>query len=264
MIASLFAVTGRRILSAAEGAGTTVVLAGRAVFSLRQLHRSLAQLKKQIAMAGFGSLLVLALISGLTGMIMVMQMGPTLRDYGALDTIGGIIGVTFCRELGPIWAAVIILARVGSAMAAELGTMKVNEEVEALRVMSIDPVRYLVLPRVVALVLVLPMLTAIADAVGLVGAAMVANSLFDVPFEVFRASAQEFLTISDFLSGLGKSAVFGFLIGAIACRQGLSASGGAEGVGRVTTSTVRLSVIFVLLADLVLTALVRQLEQGGL
>jgi phospholipid/cholesterol/gamma-HCH transport system permease protein len=147
-------------------------------------------------------------------------------------------------------------------MAAEIGTMKVNEEVEALRVMSIDPVRYLVLPRIVALVIVLPLLTAIADAVGMAGAAMVANSLFEVPFDMFQASAKEFLTLNDFFSGLAKSAVFGFLIGAIACKQGLSASGGAEGVGRVTTTTVRLCVIFVLVADLVLTAVVRHFGGG--
>lgn len=263
MLNAIFTVTGRAIMDAAEGAGRTVILGSQAVLRLRQVHRVLVQLKQQLAMAGFGSLLVLSLISGLTGMIMVMQMGPTLENYNALNTLGGIIGVTFCRELGPIWAAVIILARVGSAMAAELGTMKVNEEVEALRVMSIDPLRYLVMPRILALVLVLPMLTAIADVVGLAGGAMVAHSLFGVTFEVFRASAQDFLELQDFTSGLIKGAVFGFIIGCIACRQGLSAAGGAEGVGRVTTTTVRLCVIFVLLADLVLTALLRQVNGGG-
>ena len=259
----LAAVTGRALMDSAEGAGRVVVLGARATLSLRQVHRSLVQLKAQIAMAGFGSLLVLALISGLTGMIMVMQMGPTLQNYNALNTLGGIIGVTFCRELGPIWAAVIILARVGSAMAAELGTMKVNEEIEALRVMSIDPIRYLVMPRILALVLAMPMRVAIADVVGLTGGAMVANSLFGVTFEVFRASAQEFLEIDDFISGLIKGAVFGFIIGAIACKQGLSASGGAEGVGRVTTTTVRMCVIFVLVTDLVLTSLINQFTKGG-
>ncbi|MDA3959657.1 MAG: ABC transporter permease, partial [Planctomycetota bacterium] len=103
MITPALAATGRRIMDAAEGAGSAVILAGRAMMSMRQMHRSLAQLKQQIDMAGFGSLLVLALISGLTGMIMVMQMGPTLANYNALNTIGGIIGVTFFRELGPIW-----------------------------------------------------------------------------------------------------------------------------------------------------------------
>ena len=264
MLTPIFAATGRMIVDAATGAGQVVVLSSRAVLSLRQLHRVLRQLKFQIDMAGFGSLLVLALISGLTGMIMVMQMGPTLQNYNALNTLGGIIGVTFCRELGPIWAAVIILARVGSAMAAELGTMKVNEEVEALRVMSIDPVRYLVLPRIAALVLVLPILVAIADVVGLAGGAMVANSLFEVPFSVFKSSAQDFLELKDFFSGLIKGGVFGFIIGAIACKQGLSASGGAEGVGRVTTTTVRLCVIFVLVADLVLTSLLQHLLGGSM
>lgn len=254
--------TGRYLMTAANGAGQVCLLAWHAALTLRHIHRVLKQIKHQIDMAGFGSLLVLCLISGLTGMIMVMQMGPSLEQYNALGTLGGIISVTFCRELGPIWAAVIILARVGSAMAAEIGTMKVNEEVEALRVMSIDPVRYLVMPRMVALLLVAPVLTAFADLIGILGGAIVAQSLFGVTLEQFADSARSFLTVQDFYSGLIKGAVFGVIIGAIACKQGLSASGGAEGVGRVTTTTVRLCVIFVLLADLVLTRVV--FHGGGL
>ncbi|MHC5068568.1 MAG: MlaE family ABC transporter permease [Planctomycetota bacterium] len=263
MLASVLGGVGRHLLATCAGAGRTVILCGGALLSARQLHRTLAQLRRQLDVAGFGSLLVLSLIAGLTGMIMVMQIGPTLEEYNALGTLGGIIGVTFCRELGPIWAAVIILARVGSAMAAELGTMKVNEEVEALRVMGVNPLRYLVMPRILALVAVMPLLTAIADVVGLSGGAFVAESLFGVTPRSFWDSASNFLDLDDLYGGLIKSAVFGLVIGAIACKQGLSASGGAEGVGRVTTTTVRLCVIFVLIADLVLTAVLRLLFEGG-
>jgi len=256
MLKPVFESTGRLLLESANGAGRVCILVGQTAANLRQVHRVLNQLKHQIDLAGFGSLLVLSLISGLTGMIMVMQMGPSLAQYNALETLGGIISVTFCRELGPIWAAVIVLARVGSAMAAELGTMKVNEEVEALRVMSIDPVRFLVMPRILALLLVSPVLTAFSDLVGIIGGAVVAKSLFAVTYEQFQNSAQDFLSLKDFYSGLIKGAVFGVIIGAIACKQGLSADGGAEGVGKVTTTTVRLCVIFVLVADLVLTRFV--------
>jgi phospholipid/cholesterol/gamma-HCH transport system permease protein len=125
--------TGRGIMERAEIAGRALVLFYQAMGQVRTVSRSVPMLIKQIESIGFGSLVVLALISGLTGMIMAVQMGATLQDYGALETLGGLIAVTFCRELGPIWAAVIILARVGSAMAAELGTMAVNEEIDALR-----------------------------------------------------------------------------------------------------------------------------------
>ena len=255
----MLAATGRMVIQTVTGAGQSVLMCIRALAFTGQLHRGLRQLFKQIEMAGFGSLLVLSLIAALTGMIMVVQMAPTLADYNALNTLGGIIGVTFCRELGPIWAAVIMLARVGSAMAAELGTMKVNEEVEALKIMNIDPNRYLVMPRIIALIVVMPLLTALADVVGLLGGAGVANSLFGVTFESFKSSAQSFLDWKDFWGGLIKSAVFGLIIGAIACKQGLSASGGAEGVGKVTTDTVRLCVIFVLVTDLVLTSALRMI-----
>ena len=176
---------GRQLVMSITTAGRATVLLGQATLALRYVHRSTRMITAQIDMAGFGSLLVLALIAGLTGMIMAMQMGPVLEDYNAIDTLGGIIAATFCRELGPIWAAVIVLARVGSAMAAQIGTMVVNEEVDALRVMSIDPIRYLVMPRILALILVMPILTALADTVGLAGGALVAHSLFDVPVGSF-------------------------------------------------------------------------------
>jgi len=253
----LLAATGRMVIDAISGAGESLLLLGRASVWLRALHRTMHQLLRQLDMAGFGSIIVLSMIAAITGMIMVMQTGPTLEEYGAIDQIGGVIGVTFCRELGPLWAAVIVLARVGSAMAAELGTMAVNEEVDALRVMGIEPERYLVMPRIVALVLAMPLLTALADVVGLAGGAGVALSLFGVPFNTFYNGAQALLDWQDFYGGLIKSTFFGAIIGTIACYQGLATREGAVGVGRATTNTVRLSVIFVLIADLILTSYIQ-------
>ena len=254
--------TGAAVMTACQGAGHAVRLAGEAAGTLREAWRSRHLIAAQVDLAGIGSILVLSLIAGLTGAIMVMQMGPSLETYGAMNTVGGMIGVTFTRELGPIWAAVIVLARVGSAMAAEIGTMTVNEEVEALRVMGVNPVRYLVMPRLLALTLVMPILTAIADLVGLAGGALVAHLTFGVPYSTFIESAIDFVHRNDFIGGLLKSLFFGAIIGAIACSQGLRTQGGAEGVGRSTTATVRLCVIFVLLADLVLTQTMRLLLPG--
>jgi len=251
--------TGKGILERAQVAGRACLLFYQAMGYLSQAGRALPTIIKQVEFIGFGSLVVLSLISGLTGMIMAVQMGATLEDYGALNTLGGLISVTFCRELGPIWAAVIILARVGSAMAAELGTMAVNEEIDALRSMSIDPVRYLVMPRLLALIIAMPILTLIADFVGILGGAMISSATFGVTISAFFESAtdRQFLEYSDVVGGLIKSVFFASLIGTIACDQGLHTSDGAEGVGKSTTRTVVLSVIFVLLMDLFLTTFVQ-------
>ena len=249
--------TGRGILERAQVAGRACLLFYQAMGYVSVVGRSWPMLLKQVEFVGFGSLVVLSLISGLTGMIMAVQMGATLQDYGALNTLGGLIGVTFARELGPIWAAVIILARVGSAMAAELGTMAVNEEVDALRSMSIDPLRYLVMPRILSLMITMPLLTAIADFVGMLGGAMISSATFGLTVRSFFDSAKEMLEFSDIFGGLIKSVFFACLIGSIACDQGLNTSDGAEGVGKSTTRTVVLSVIFVLLMDLFLTSFVQ-------
>jgi phospholipid/cholesterol/gamma-HCH transport system permease protein len=252
-------IIGRDIIARAAIAGRAVILLVSAIKTLPLVHRCRLTLIRQLDMAGFGSIVVLALITGLTGMIMAVQTGSELQRFGVLDNLGAIIGATFCREMGPIWAAVIILARVGGAMAAELGTMNVNEEVDALRLMSIDPVRYLVMPRILALVIAMPLLTAIADGVGLLGGALVSKAQFGQPLQVFFDSAQGLLDGLDFWSGLFKSVVFALVIGTIACDQGLATSNGAEGVGKATTTTVVLSVIFVLLTDFALNFVILRL-----
>jgi len=212
---------------------------------------------RQIEMAGFGSIVVLALVAGLTGMIMAMQTGFELQKLGLEAKLGAIIGATFLREMGPIWCAIIILARVGAAMAAEIGTMAVNEEVDALRVMSINPVRFLVLPRILALVISMPLLTAIADFVGLAGGAMVSQALFDVSIAKFKESAILLLNGPDFWYGVFKSGIFACIIGTIACDRGLNTQDGAEGVGRATTSTVVMCVVFVLISDMILNTFIQ-------
>ncbi len=246
--------TGGVLSTHAAQAGRPVTLFLAACRNVMYAPRNVAQLIRQIDVGGYGSILVLSLIAGLTGMIMAVQTGTELQRFGVLDNLGAIIGATFCREMGPVWAAVIVLARVGSSMAAELGTMTVNEEVDALRVMSIDPVRYLVVPRILALVISMPMLTAIADAVGILGGGFATQAIFGQPLSVYMDSAWSLLTGLDFYSGLGKSIVFAVIIGTIACDQGLHTRGGAEGVGRATTATVVLSVVFVLLANLIMTS----------
>ena len=249
--------TGGELLKQARHAGRAVLLFIDTCAQLRNTGRVIPQLLRQIEQAGFGSILVLALVAGLTGMIMAMQTGFELQKMGLEAKLGAIIGATFLREMGPIWCAIIILARVGAAMAAEIGTMAVNEEVDALRVMSINPVRYLVLPRMLALVISMPLLTAIADFVGLAGGAMVSQAMFDVTIAKFKESAILLLNGPDFWYGVFKSGIFACIIATIACDRGLNTQDGAEGVGRATTSTVVLCVVFVLIADMILNTFIQ-------
>lgn len=250
---TVLSTTGRTINRQANAAGRALILFIDAMRAVREVASSTRQLLRQIEHSGFGSLLVLSLIAGLTGMIMAVQIGFTLSSYGVADQLGGLIAITFCRELGPIWAAVIVLARVGAAMAAELGTMTVNEEVDALRMMSIDPVRYLVMPRIVGLIVVMPVLALVANAVGILGGLAVASGQFEQTSATYFQGIQNHLTTGDVISGLVKSCVFGAIIGTIACDRGLTTSDGAEGVGRSTTMSVVFNVIFVLIADLIMT-----------
>ena len=236
--------TGGVLMKQARSAGRTVLLFVDTCAQLPNTGRVLPQLMRQIEMAGFGSIIVLALIAGLTGMIMAMQTGFELQKMGLQENLGAIIGATFLREMGPIWCASIILARVGAA-------------IDALRVMSINPVRYLVLPRVLALVIAMPLLTAIADFVGLAGGALVSQAMFDVTIAKFKESAILLLNGPDFWYGVFKSAAFACIIGTIACDRGLNTTDGAEGVGRATTSTVVLSVVFVLVSDFILNAFIQ-------
>lgn len=250
--------TGRSLMRSMQGAGRACLLFFDACGYLSQVSRSTAQLVRLVEMSGVGSVFVLSLIAFLTGTIMALQTGTELARISSdlVGNLGAIIGATFVRELGPIWAAVIVLARVGGAMAAELGTMAVNEEIDALRVMSINPVRYLVMPRILSLIIVMPLLTTIADWVGMFGGGVISKFTFNVHTAVYIESAKGILTGLDFWSGLLKSCVFGAIIATIACDRGMNTQDGAEGVGRSTTETVVLSVVFVLVADLFLNGFI--------
>jgi phospholipid/cholesterol/gamma-HCH transport system permease protein len=238
-------------------AGRALLLFVDACTHLTAAGRSTKTVVRQLEIAGFGSLMVLSLIAGLTGMIMAVQTGTALQKYGVEGQLGAIISATFCREMGPIWAAVIILARIGAAMSAEIGTMVVNEEVDALRMMSINPVRFLVMPRILALTIAMPILTAVADWVGMLGGALIASASFNGTFGQYMESAQQSLDSFDFFSGLFKSVIFAWIIGTISCDRGLNTSDGAEGVGRATTDSVVLNVIFVLIADMIMTSFIQ-------
>jgi phospholipid/cholesterol/gamma-HCH transport system permease protein len=210
---------------------------------------------EQLDRIGWRSLNVVNLTAVFTGMVLALQMGGFLSRFGATIYVSRIMGISLLREMGPVLTALMIGARVGAGIAAELGSMTVTEQVDALRALASSPVKKLVVPRVLATIVILPVLTMIADAVGLFGGWLISVTQLGVSGELFYTSLIRNVHISDLASGLGKALFFGYLISIIACHEGLGAQGGADGVGRATTSAVVSASISILVADFFLTKL---------
>ena len=192
---------------------------------------------------------IVLLINFLIGFVMGFQSAVQLKQFGANIFVADLVGLSITRELGPLMTAIIVCGRSGAAFAAELGTMKVSEEVDALRTMGFGPWRYLVIPRMLALILVMPILTLLADLVGILGGLLVGILSLDLSITAYLNETRNALHMWDIFQGLIKSGVFGFAIGLIACQQGLATSGGAEGVGRRTTAAVVTSLFALILID---------------
>lgn len=196
---------------------------------------------------------IVVLINFLIGFVMAFQGAVQLKQFGANIFVADLVGLSIARELGPLMTAIIICGRSGAAFAAELGTMTVSEEIDALRTMGFGPMRFLVLPRALALMAVAPLLTLIADVVGMVGGLFVGIASLDLTVVGYFNETQKALTMWDVFSGIIKSVVFALVIALIACQQGLATAGGAEGVGRRTTSAVVATLFALILVDAVFT-----------
>ena len=209
----------------------------------------------QTVFAGLDSLIIVFFVDFFIGMVLAMQSAYQLEQLGATIYVAALVGVSMTREIGPVLTALVIAGRVGAAITAELATMKVTEQVEALQTISLNPVRYLVVPRFLALLLMLPCLVILGDLIGMLGGYVIGTVNLGLSSGLYIDTTIEFLTVKDIMTGLLKSAVFGMIIAMIACYQGLSTEGGAEGVGRSTTRSVVTSFILIIMADAVLTAL---------
>ena len=198
--------------------------------------------------AGVNALPIVALVSFLMGVIMAFQGAISLRRFGADIFVANLVGLAMLRELGPLMTAIILAGRSGSAFAAELGTMKVREEIDALKTMGLDPVRFLVVTRVTAAVVMMPLLTVFADLLGLVGGAVVMRS-FGIPVITFYHQVQYQVTYGSFVGGLVKSFVFGILVAAIGCLRGLQTTTGASAVGESTTRAVVSGIVLIVITD---------------
>jgi phospholipid/cholesterol/gamma-HCH transport system permease protein len=204
---------------------------------------------------GVGSVPIVSLICMFIGMILAMQTAYQLAKFGATLYVASLVSVSVVRELGPLITAILVSGRVGAGVAAELGTMSVSEEITALRMMALNPVRILLVPRVAGLLIALPILTLIGDAVAILGGLLIGWGYLHIPPELFYKIAVEGLVMRDFLTGFAKSVIFAVLIALIACYKGYSVRGGAVGVGTATTETVVSSIVAVIVADLLFTAL---------
>ncbi len=204
---------------------------------------------------GRDALPIVALISFLMGLITAFQAAVQLSQFGADIYIANLVGLSITRELGPLMTAIIAAGRSGAAFAAEIGTMKVSEEVDALAAMGLDRTRFLVTPKVLALVLMLPCLTIFADLVGVLGGLVVSIIGLDIPTQVYFRQMALYMTIWDPVSGLIKSVVFAFLIAGVGCLRGFQAREGAESVGRITTSAIVAGIFAIIVADAVFTVL---------
>jgi len=208
----------------------------------------------QMVMAGVNSIPIVALISVFIGIVLALQGAYQLQKLGAASYVTALVGVSVTRELGPLITAIIIAGRSGSAFAAELGTMKVSEEIDALEAMGLNSVRYLVVPKYLALLVMMPCLTLISDTSGIVGGGIFVVLQLDQTFRSFLTATTDALVMHDITTGLIKSLEFGLIITGVGCYEGFMVKGGAEGVGKATTSAVVISIFLIILADVVFTA----------
>jgi len=228
------------------------LLAARAARGLFRKPHYLPETVTQMDDIGVGSLTIVILTGFFTGGVLTLQTYQTLASYGAVDQLGYLVGVALVRELGPVLTALMVTGRVVSAISAELGSMVVSEQIDAMRALGTDPVRKLVAPRILALMITLPLLTLIGDIVGIAGGWVVSTWLFDLPSSMFMSSVRDGITTDDIQGGIIKPLFFAFLMGTIACHKGLRTEGGTVGVGRSTTTAVVTASIIVIIADFLL------------
>jgi len=227
----------------------STLLAARSFRGAFKKPRYIPEIIAQMDAIGVGSLTIIILTGFFTGGVLTVQTFPTLKSYGAQSQTGYLVAVSLVRELGPVLCALMVTGRVGSAISAELGSMVVSQQIDAMRALGTDPVRKLVAPRVFALLISLPLLTVLADVLGIFGGWVTGVSLYSISSSVFIAAVRDGITTDDLIGGVVKPIVFSLIIGTIACRQGLSTEGGTVGVGRSTTRAVVMASIIVIIAD---------------
>jgi phospholipid/cholesterol/gamma-HCH transport system permease protein len=245
----------KQITSILDGVGSTVLLLWRSLGYLVTLPRQFRRFIEQCYLIGYTTLPIVAILSFFIGSVLALQAGYSVEDYGAKQFIGSLVGLSMARELGPVMVAILVAGRVGSAIAAELASMKVYQEIDALETMNIPPARMLVMPRLAAIVVMMPALTIISNLVGWFGGAIVARyiSFIDIAPEEYFAALKQFTKFKDVLAGLMKAEVFGFVVVLVCCDIGLNTRGGPREIGAAVTRAVVISLILILVLDYFVT-----------
>jgi len=235
--------------------GEIVMLFWRTLKALPTTWRQRQKVLDQFFEIGNASLLMVCVLSFFIGGVLALQTGPVLVERGLASAVGGLVGISMAKELAPIMMAILIAGRIGSAMAAEIGSMRVYQEIDALRTMNINPVHYLVLPRIVAIAVALPMLVTFSILVGWLGGALVAsaNDRIAIGFSAFFTNLREVVELKDVANGIFKSFCFALIVGVVSCQQGLATIGGPRGIGRSVTKAVVNSIVLIVIFDYILT-----------
>jgi phospholipid/cholesterol/gamma-HCH transport system permease protein len=238
-----------------ENIGEIVLLFWRTLMALPLAWRQRQKVFDQFFEIGNASLLMVCVLSFFIGAVIALQTGPVLVDRSLSSAVGGIVGISIAKELAPVMMAILIAGRIGSAMAAEIGSMRVYQEIDALRTMNINPIHYLVLPRLIAMAFALPMLVLVAILVGWFGGAVVAeaNNHINVPFQEFYSGLRQIVEPKDVANGVFKSFCFALIIATVSCHQGLMTIGGPRGIGRSVTKAVVNSIVLIVIFDYILT-----------
>lgn len=242
-----------------DGIGTFVLLTGRTLAWLVRPPFRMGQLLAAMEFIGVQSIFIVALTGTFSGMVLALQTVNSLRKFGAEGVVGSIVAISLTREISPVFSALMVTARAGSAMAAELGNMRVTEQIDAIVTMGVSPVQYLLSPRLLASVVMVPLLCVLYTCVGMAGAWFVAIDGLGVDPGIFLSNIEKYAVPHDFWMGETKAVVFGFLVSAVSCNQGFFASGGARGVGLATTRAVVQSSVVILIANYIITSLMTEL-----
>src|SRR6266699_4333173 len=238
-----------------QNIGEMVVLFWQTLLSLPLTLRQRQKVFDQFFEIGNASLLMVCILSFFIGGVIALQTGPLLVERSLANAVGGLVGISLARELAPVMMSILIAGRIGSAMAAEIGSMQVYQEIDALRTMNINPIHYLVLPRLIAISIALPVLVLFSILVGWFGGAFVSvfNQKISITFQAFFSTLRDVVDVGDIANGLFKTLVFAVVIGTVSCHQGLVTLGGPRGIGRSVTKAVVNSIVLILILDYFVT-----------
>ncbi len=255
MINNWLELIGLKVIYFIEELGRVIKLLGNTLSGIFRPPYRLQHTILQMEEIGFNSLPVVLITATFTGMVLALQSYIGFKRFSAESLVGTVVALSMTRELGPVLTGLMVAGRVGAAMAAELGTMRVTEQIDAMETLAVDPIKYLVVPRFIASLIVLPLVTVLSDIIGIAGGYFVSVAMLNANPTVYIRRSEDFLELNDIYSGLLKAVIFGAIISIIGCYKGFYTEGGAEGVGKATTGAVVISCMLILISDYFLTAM---------